>query len=129
MDLFLLLSLLALALYFAGFILLSSKKKEDINKGKWIGVGGHVEPGESPEDCLLREVYEETGLTLTEYRFRGLLTFLYNDNEAEYICLYTATTELNRILKKLLSIIIWQPNKIIRLPLITSEAFILTESV
>lgn len=67
------------------------KKKEDINKGKWIGVGGHVEPGESPEDCLLREVYEETGLTLTEYRFRGLLTFLYNDNEAEYICLYTAT--------------------------------------
>lgn len=65
-------------------------KKNDVNKDKWIGVGGHFEAGESPEDCLLREVKEETGLTLTSYRFRGLLTFVFNDNEAEYICLYTA---------------------------------------
>ena len=56
-------------------------KKNDVNKDKWIGVG---------EDCLLREVKEETGLMLTSYRFRGLLTFVFNDNEAEYICLYTA---------------------------------------
>lgn len=65
-------------------------KKNDVNKDKWIGVGGHFEAGESPEDCLLREVKEETGLILTSYRFRGLLTFVFNDNEAEYICLYTA---------------------------------------
>ena len=65
-------------------------KKNDVNKDKWIGVGGHFESGESPEDCLLREVKEETGLTLTSYRFRGILTFNFNDNESEYICLYTA---------------------------------------
>lgn len=65
-------------------------KKNDVNKDKWIGVGGHFEAGESPEDCLLREVKEETGLKLTSYRFRGILTFLFNENEAEYICLYTA---------------------------------------
>ena len=51
------------------------RKQQDVNAGKWIGVGGHFEPGESPEDCLLREVKEETGLTLTSYRFRGLVTF------------------------------------------------------
>lgn len=65
-------------------------KKNDVNKDKWIGVGGHFEPGESPEDCLLREVREETGLELTSYRFRGILTFNFNDNDSEYICLYTA---------------------------------------
>ncbi|MBR4464189.1 MAG: 8-oxo-dGTP diphosphatase [Treponema sp.] len=66
-------------------------KKNDINRDKWIGVGGHFEGGESPEDCLLREVKEETGLTLTEYRFRGLVTFLSDDDPPEYMCLYTAT--------------------------------------
>ena len=49
-------------------------KKNDVNKDKWIGIGGHFEEGESPEECLLREAYEETGLTLTSYRFRGLVT-------------------------------------------------------
>ena len=48
------------------------KKQNDINKGKWIGVGGHTENQESPEECLLREVKEETGLTLTSYKFRGM---------------------------------------------------------
>ena len=52
------------------------KKKNDINHDKWIGVGGKFEPGESPEECLLREVREETGLTLTDYRFRGIITFV-----------------------------------------------------
>ena len=51
-----------------------TKKEKDINKGKWIGVGGHAYDGETPEECLLREVKEETGLTLTSYKFRGLIT-------------------------------------------------------
>lgn len=65
-------------------------KKNDVNKDKWIGVGGHFEAGESPEDCLLREVKEETGLTLTSWQFRGIVTFCYSDDPAEYMCLYTA---------------------------------------
>lgn len=66
------------------------KKEHDINKDKWIGTGGHFETGESPEDCLLREVKEETGLTLTSYRFRGIVTFLCDDITDYYMCLYTA---------------------------------------
>lgn len=65
-------------------------KKNDINRDKWIGVGGHFEAGESPEDCLLREVREETSLTLTSWRFRGIVTFVSDDDPAEYMCLYTA---------------------------------------
>lgn len=65
-------------------------KKNDVNAGKWIGVGGHFEENESPEDCLLREVYEETGLTLTQYRLRGIITFISKGFGCEYIHLYTA---------------------------------------
>lgn len=65
-------------------------KKNDINKDKWIGVGGHFEKGESPEECLLREVKEETGLTLTAWRFRGIITFCPDGAPAEYMCLFTA---------------------------------------
>jgi len=66
------------------------KKEHDINEGKWIGVGGHFEEGESPEECLVREVLEETGLKLTSWRFRGIVTFCSDDSPAEYMCLYTA---------------------------------------
>jgi 8-oxo-dGTP diphosphatase len=66
------------------------KKKTDVNKGKWIGVGGHFEKDETPDECLLREVKEETGLTLTKYKCRGLVTFISNEWETEYMFLYTA---------------------------------------
>ncbi len=67
------------------------KKKRDVNQDKWIGVGGKFEDGESPEECLLREVEEETGLTLTSYRFRGVVTFLTDGGwEGEYMYLFTA---------------------------------------
>lgn len=66
------------------------KKENDVNKDKWIGIGGHFEQGESPEECLLREAKEETGLTLTSWRFRGLVTFTQQGYGTEYMCLYTA---------------------------------------
>ena len=65
-------------------------KKNDVNKGKWIGVGGHFEEGESPEECMLREVFEETGYTLTSWKFRGIVTFSQEGYGTEYMCLYTA---------------------------------------
>ena len=65
-------------------------KKHDINKGKWIGVGGHFEGQESPDECLLREVREETGLILTSYRMRGIVTFISGRGTSEYMFLFTA---------------------------------------
>ena len=67
-----------------------TKKKKDVNKDKWIGVGGHAEGNETPQECLLREVKEETGLLLTSYKFRGLITFISDEYEAEMMCLFTA---------------------------------------
>ncbi len=65
-------------------------KKNDVNKDKWIGVGGHFEEDESPEECLLREVKEETGYTLTSYKYRGLVTFVSGNGVTEYMSLFTA---------------------------------------
>ncbi len=67
------------------------RKQNDINQGKWIGLGGKLEPGETPEACVLREVREETGLTLTHYRYRGLVTFISDRTPVEYMHLFTAT--------------------------------------
>ena len=66
------------------------KKEHDANKDKWIGIGGKFEDGESPEDCVLREVLEETGLTLTSYRYRGIVTFVSDRWETEYMHLFSA---------------------------------------
>ncbi|MBO4311257.1 MAG: 8-oxo-dGTP diphosphatase [Lachnospiraceae bacterium] len=66
------------------------KKEKDLNKDKWIGVGGHFEYGESPDECLLREVKEETGLTLLDYKARGIVTFVYGENIVEYMHLFTS---------------------------------------
>ena len=67
------------------------KKDHDVNQGKWIGVGGKFQDGESPEECILRECLEETGLTLTEYRYRGLVTFVSDEAPTEYMHLFTAS--------------------------------------
>ena len=66
------------------------KKENDINHDKWIGIGGKFEDKESPEECLLREVKEETGLTLTSYQYRGLVTFVSDRWVTEYMHLFTA---------------------------------------
>ncbi len=71
-------------------MLLRNKKKNDLNEGKWIGVGGKMEENESPEDCLLREVAEETGLKLTRWQYRGIVTFVSDCWEGEYMHLFTA---------------------------------------
>ena len=67
------------------------KKENDVNRDKWVGVGGKFEDGESPEECVLRETLEETGLTLTDYRYRGIVTFVSDRWETEYMHLFTAT--------------------------------------
>ncbi len=101
-----------------------NKKKNDINGGKWIGVGGKFEEGESPEECLIREVLEETGYTLTSYRFRGIVTFVSDICESEYMFLYTADGfegneivcdegELHWVDKKdILSLPLWEGDKV-----------------
>ena len=67
------------------------RKQNDENRDKWIGIGGKFEEGESPEDCVLREAREETGLTLTDYRYRGIVTFVSEQYGTEYMHLFTAT--------------------------------------
>ena len=67
------------------------KKENDANHDKWVGIGGKFEDGESPEECILRETKEETGLTLTAYRYRGIVTFVSDKWETEYMHLFTVT--------------------------------------
>ena len=100
------------------------KKANDMNHDKWIGVGGKIEEGESPEDCVFRETFEETGLRLTQYRYRGLVTFVSDRYPTEYMHLFTATGwtgtphecdegELAWIKKAdLLSLPLWEGDKI-----------------
>ncbi len=71
-------------------MLFRDRKENDENAGKWIGVGGKFENGESPDECLLREVFEETGLKLKEYRLRGIVSFVSDIYETEYMFLYTS---------------------------------------
>lgn len=87
------------------------KKINDINHDKWIGVGGKFEKDEIPEECLLREVYEETGLTLTKYRYRGLVTFISNQYETEYMHLFTATEYEGNIIECNEGELVWVDKK------------------
>ena len=73
------------------------KKENDCSRDKWIGVGGKFEDGESPEECVLRETLEETGLTLTDWRYRGIVTFVSDRWETEYMHLFTATGWTGRL--------------------------------
>ena len=108
------------------YLMLHRVKKEiDENKDKWIGIGGKFEEGESPEDCLLREVREETGLTLTSWRYCGIVTFVSNEWGTEYMHLFTADAWEGALRQdcdegvlewidreKLLSLPIWEGDKI-----------------
>ena len=78
-------------------MLLRNKKKEDINALKWIGVGGHIEPSETKEEALIREIKEETGLTIKSYKYRGELIFINNDF-SEVMYLYTSDDFLGEVI-------------------------------
>ena len=111
------------------------KKENDINKDKWIGLGGKFEEDESPEDCLLREVREESGLTLTSWRYRGIVTFVNTKCESEFMHLFTADGfegelqtcdegELEWIKKsELMKLTLWEGDKIFLRLLDTDEPF------
>ncbi len=75
------------------------KKKNDLNEGKWIGVGGKFEPGETADECVVREVFEETGLTLTKYTCHGLIKFLSDKWETEDMYLYSASEFTGTLIK------------------------------
>lgn len=87
------------------------KKVNDENHDKWIGVGGKFEYGESPEECLLREVKEETGLILKKYQFRGLVTFVSNEWGTEYMHLFTATEYEGEMKECEEGELVWIPKK------------------
>lgn len=110
------------------------KKKNDINHDKWIGIGGKLEHGESPEECMHREFLEETGLTLKDARYRGLVTFL-SDDWCEYMHLFTAAETDGELREcdegalewiawdKLASLPIWEGDKVFLRLLETRERF------
>lgn len=75
-----------------------TKKKKDINKDKWLGIGGKFENNESPEECVLREVKEETGLTLTSYKLRCIITYVSTSCETEYMYVFTSDSFTGEIL-------------------------------
>lgn len=116
-------------------MLYRNKKENDVNEGKWIGVGGHFELGECPEECLVREVYEETGLTLLDWKFRGFISFNTDEGDYEYITLFTSDefkgemTECNEgelkwvPVEELFDLNLWEGDKIFLKMLMESDEF------
>ena len=111
------------------------KKKNDINKDKWIGIGGKFLPGESPEDCMLREAKEETGLDISSWRYRAIVTFVSDEWGTEYMHLFTAHDWSGELIdcnegelqwidrEKLRNLSMWEGDKIFLKLLETDEPF------
>ena len=109
------------------------KKDADENAGKWIGLGGHLEENESPEECVLREIREEAGLEVTDLRLRGIITFILPDWGNELTFLYTARTETEALpecaegelkwipLEDVLSLSLWEGDRVFIPLLLTRE--------
>ncbi len=95
-----------------------TKKSQDENAGKWIGLGGHLECGESPDECVRREIAEEAGLQVTDLRLRGVITFILPDWGDELTFLYTARTETERLPECAEGELKWVPvDQVMSLPL------------
>lgn len=94
------------------------KKEKDVNKDKWVGVGGHFNEDETPEECLLREVKEETGLTLKAWSFRGVVTFLSDRWQTEYMFLYVATDYEGELVECNEGVLEWvEKSEVLKLPI------------
>ena len=116
-------------------MLYRNKKKDDINEGKWIGIGGKFMENESPEECMLREVYEETGIKPASWKYRAVVTFVCDLCEGEYMHLFVAKDfsgtvkdcdegELMWVEKeKIYTLPIWEGDKIFLRLLDTDEPF------
>ncbi len=116
-------------------MLLRNKKKEDINALKWIGVGGHIEPSETKEEALIREIKEETGLTIKSYKYRGELIFINNDF-SEVMYLYTSDDFLGEVIDcdegelhwidkdKIMDLNLWEGDRTLLSLLINTDKFI-----
>ena len=113
-----------------------TKKKNDENKDKWIGIGGKIEDGESPHDCIKREIYEDTGLTVKNPLYRGLVTFVSDTYGTEYMHLFSASDFSGKLnteceegrlewisKKELYSLPMWEGDKIFLDLLDTEESF------
>ena len=114
-------------------MLYRNKKNNDPNEGKWIGIGGHIENGETPDDCFVREVREETGIVLDSFTKRGVVDFISDTADNERMHLYTAAVDssffsdcnegtLKWIPKEeILQLNLWEGDKHFLIPLIKGE--------
>lgn len=118
--------------------MLRNKEKNDLNEGKWIGIGGHIEPGETKEEALIREVKEETGFTINSFSYRGEILFINNDYQ-EIMYIFTSDDftgemiecdegELSWIDKdKILDLNLWEGDRYFLKPLLNSDKMIKME--
>ena len=118
--------------------MLRNKEKNDLNEGKWIGIGGHIEPGETKEEALIREVKEETGFTINSFSYRGEILFINNDYQ-EIMYIFTSDDfagemiecdegELSWIDKdKILDLNLWEGDRYFLKPLLNSDEMIKME--
>ena len=112
-----------------------TKKKNDINKDKWLGIGGKFEENESPEECIIREVNEETGLTLKSYKLRCIVTYVSTTWETEYMYVFTSNDFVGELIecdegdlkwidkKKVLDLETWEGDKIFVEKLLKDDDF------
>lgn len=118
-------------------MLFRNKKENDQSKGKWLGVGGKLEKNESPDDCVKREVLEETGITLSNYKCRGFITFISDQWENEIMFLYTgycSDEKINEVCKegrlewipknKIMDLNMWEGDRIFLKELMEGKEFI-----